>query len=265
MLFRLNLRLRTKQCVTSVNHDAIRIEGLTLAPDEAPMAQTSSPARIPLWLRILYTAFLAVLVPYYWSAYGPQNFLYFCDVALLLTLVAVWTGRSLPASMAAIGIVAPQLLWLVDFAFRSATGGHIVDLTEYMFDSGIPLFVRGLSLFHGWLPLLLLWLVWKLGYDRRALVGQTIATWAVLGLTYLCVSDPQHPAGNVNKIFGFVAEGEVQQSMPPLAWLAVLMAAYPILILIPTHFVFRWLMPATACPSPSADLPSTPQLEPANC
>lgn len=35
--------------------------------------------RIPLWLKIAYTAFMAVLIPVYWAHYGPTNFLYFCD------------------------------------------------------------------------------------------------------------------------------------------------------------------------------------------
>ena len=37
-------------------------------------------------LKVAYTAFMAVLVPVYWHHYGPTNFLYFCDVALFLTL-----------------------------------------------------------------------------------------------------------------------------------------------------------------------------------
>ena len=106
-------------------------------------AALSPRHRLPLALKLLYTAFLAVLVPVYWDAYGALNFLYLCDIALLLTLVAVWTESPLPAGMAAIGIVGPQLIWLADFLWRGLTGGHIVDLTEYMFDSSIPLFARG--------------------------------------------------------------------------------------------------------------------------
>ena len=44
-------------------------------------------------------------------------------------------------------------------------------MTDYMFAADHSLFLRGLSLFHGWLPFLLVYLVWKLGYDRRALAG----------------------------------------------------------------------------------------------
>ncbi len=47
--------------------------------------------RIPLAVKLAFTGFTAVLVPFYWITYGPTNFLYYCDVALLLTLAAVWT------------------------------------------------------------------------------------------------------------------------------------------------------------------------------
>ena len=43
---------------------------------------TATASRVPLGLKLAYTAFMAVLVPVYWRYYGPTNFLYFCDVAL---------------------------------------------------------------------------------------------------------------------------------------------------------------------------------------
>ena len=54
---------------------------------------------IPLWLKITYSGFLAVMIPVYWMNYGPTNFLYFCDVALLLTLVGIWRENSLLISL----------------------------------------------------------------------------------------------------------------------------------------------------------------------
>jgi len=47
--------------------------------------------KIPLWLKIVYSAFVAVLVPFYWFTYSPWNFLFFCDIALLLGALALWT------------------------------------------------------------------------------------------------------------------------------------------------------------------------------
>src|SRR5688572_31466147 len=71
--------------------------------------------RVPLAMKVGFTAFMAVLVPVYWSYYGPTNFLYFCDVALFMTLAGIWLESPLLVSMCAVGIVAPQILWVVDF------------------------------------------------------------------------------------------------------------------------------------------------------
>jgi len=38
---------------------------------------------IPLGLKIIYTLFVCALVPVYWRQYGPANFLWFSDIALL--------------------------------------------------------------------------------------------------------------------------------------------------------------------------------------
>ena len=43
-------------------------------------------ARIPMALKLAYTIFVAILVPYYWVTYSAWNFLFFCDLALLMTL-----------------------------------------------------------------------------------------------------------------------------------------------------------------------------------
>src|SRR5262245_1102140 len=112
------------------------------------------PAAVPSWLKWAFTAFLLVLVPVYWMNYGPTNFLYFCDIALFLTLAAMWTQKPIFASMAAVGILIPQLLWCLDFA-TEIFGLNLVGMTSYMFDEKLPLFLRLLSLFHGWLPFLL--------------------------------------------------------------------------------------------------------------
>jgi hypothetical protein len=129
--------------------------------------------RIPFAVKLAFTSFMAILVPVYWHKYGPTNFLYFCDLALFLTLAAMWLENRLLASMAAVGIILPQLiLWCGDFAAH-LVGLKFIGMTDYMFDANRSLFLRGLSCFHGWLPFLLLFLVARLGYDRRALFAWT--------------------------------------------------------------------------------------------
>lgn len=199
----------------------------------------TASSRIPMPLKLAYTAFMAVLIPCYWQAYGPANFLALCDVALIVTLIGLWTESRFLISTQAVAIVFPQLLWIVDFTCGLAGLGSPLMLSAYMFDATIPLFIRGLSLFHIWMPVTLLWLIRRLGYDRTALKGQTLLCAVVLLATFLLVSGPDTPAGNVNRIFGW--SSEAQTVMPPLMWLAILIVIHPLLIFIPSHLVLKRL------------------------
>ena len=186
---------------------------------------------IPLWLKVSYTLFICLLVPVYWRHYGPANFLWFSDIALLVTVPALWLESSLLASMMTLAVLLPELVWNVDFFVRLVTGARLMGLSAYMFDRGIPRFLRALSLFHVGLPPLLLWMVHRLGYDKRALIAQTVGAMIVLPLSYWC-SDPRE---NINWVYGF---GEKPQTrIPPLWFLAFLILMFPLAIYLPTHLV----------------------------
>jgi hypothetical protein len=196
---------------------------------------------VPLWVKIAYTAFCAVMVPIYLRDYGPTNFLYFCDVAVLMTLAAVWTERPIWASMPAVGILLPQSLWMVDF-LAECVGLRLTGMTGYMFKESIPLFARLLSLFHFWLPIMLVWLVARLGYDRRALVRWTLLSWVLVLVCYFFMPAPPHPTDNpnlpvnINYVYGF-NEGGPQTIMPQPLYLLLLMIVLPVFIYWPTHWV----------------------------
>jgi len=191
---------------------------------------TAAKANIPLWFKLSYTAFCAVLVPTYLVAYGPTNFLYFCDVALLTTLAAIWLESPLLASAPAVGILLPQALWVIDF-IAGALGIPLTGMTAYMFDAKLPLFTRGLSFFHFWLPFVLAWLVWRLGYDRRAFVVWTVAAWALLSICYFLMPAPPAMDGslpvNINYVFG-LSDAAAQSFMPGPMWFAMLLIGLPI-------------------------------------
>jgi hypothetical protein len=150
--------------------------------------------RVPLWLKFVYTAFTLVLVPVYWHYYGPTNFLYFCDIALLLTLAGLWLDSPLLISMCAVGILGPQALWVLDFVLN-IFGVSLIGATDYMFKHENSKLLRGLSLFHGWLPFLLAYLVWMLGYDRRGFPAWTVLAWALILIAYFFMPPPNPNAG----------------------------------------------------------------------
>jgi hypothetical protein len=203
-------------------------------------AAGKSDRKIGLPLKILYTAFVATMVPYYWRTYGPRNFLYFCDVALLVTLMGLWLESSFLISMEAVAILLPQTIWVVDFVGR-LLGVHLLGMTDYMFDPKYPLLVRGLSTFHGWLPILLIWLLWRLGYDRRAFAVQVVCGIALLLICYFGFVPPTAGAhgwraANINYVFG-MDENRAQTKMPALAWFGLLVAAVPVALYLPTHLI----------------------------
>jgi hypothetical protein len=202
-----------------------------------------SGCKIPLAAKVAIAAFLAVLVPVYLHTYGPTNFLWFCDAALILTAAGIWLESPLLVSMCAVGILLPQCLWLADFGVN-LLGFHFLNLTSYMFDPTLPMFTRALSLFHGWLPILLVWLLFRLGYDERALLA-----WAVMaaGLVFVCyIFTP--PAGahladhnvpiNINYLYGFndhQPQHQINQNLYVILWFGALwLAAF-----LPTHLVLR--------------------------
>lgn len=192
-----------------------------------------SPDKIPLWLKLSYTLFVCLLVPVNWVQYGPGNFLWFSDIALLTTVPALWLESPLLASMMALAVVLLELVWNVDFFVRLIAGVSVTGLSGYMFDPKISPPIRAVSLFHIALPVLLLWMLYRLGYDSRALVAQTLLAWVVLPLSYLLTE----PSENVNRVYGF---GEKPQTwMPAPLFVALLMVLFPIVVYLPTHLVFK--------------------------
>jgi hypothetical protein len=184
-----------------------------------------------MWLTVAYGLAVPLIAVVYWRAYGPSNFLWLSDIALVFTLAALLSDNPLLASMPAVGVLALELAWTVDFLFR----GRVIGLAAYMFDAKLPLYLRSLSLFHLALPPTLIFLLYRLGYDRRALICQTLLTWIVLIVCYVA-TDPEK---NINWVFG--PGSKPQQQVSPLLYLVVEMAVLPTCIFGPTHLLLSWL------------------------
>ena len=198
---------------------------------------------IPMALTVAVSVFLAVLVPVYWHLYGWTNFLWYCDFALLVTTAGLCAQSSLLLSIAAVGILLPQCFWLADFGCHLA-GWHFLDLTNYMFDPRLSWFIRGLSLFHGWLPLLLVWALFRVGYDHRALIVWTILAAGLLVLDYaFTLPAGAHPANpntpiNVNLIYGF-DDGRPQALLNEKLYVPLWFCGLWLCLWLPTHLVLQ--------------------------
>lgn len=195
--------------------------------------QASRP-RVPLWLKIAWTLWLIVWAPVYWRQYGAQNFLFFCDIGNVLIGIGLWLESALIFSWAACGLLLFQTLYTVDLAGALLTRRHIIGGTEYMFDPALPLAVRLLSLFHVVAPPLLLWAIWRLGYDPRGWKLQTLTAWIVVPINYFW-----RPVYDVNWARGlFLHE---QHTVPGPAYLACYLVAVPLLVYFPTHLLLNRL------------------------
>jgi len=189
-------------------------------------------ADIPLWIKVAYTRFVCVRVPVYVRHYGLVNFFWFSDVALLVSVPALWIESRRLASMMALAVVLPQLAWNLDFFGRLFTGRHLLDVAAYMFDPDTSLLLRGLSLFHVFLPVLLLWMLREVGYDSRAFVAQILFGEVLLVLTYAFTD----PSNNINWVFG--PGSQPQRRVQSAVYLAAVMVFFPVCVYWPTH---QWL------------------------
>jgi hypothetical protein len=190
--------------------------------------------KVPLWLKIGWTLWLIVWVPLYWRQYGAQNFLFFCDIGNVLIGLGLWLESPLIVSWMACGLLLFQTLYAIDFACALLMGGHFSGGTDYMFDPHLSLPIRLLSLFHIVTPPLLLWAIWRLGYDRRGWMLQTLMTWIVVPINYFW-----RPEQDVNWVRGpFFHE---QHAMPGIIYLLGYLVVVPLGVYYPTHLLLSWL------------------------
>lgn len=193
------------------------------------------PAHFPFALKLLATVFISILIPVYAIHYGWANFLWFSDIGLFGTVLALWLDSALIASMMAVGTLVLETAWIIDFFGHLLTRRRVLGLSDYMFEPHNPVFIRALSLFHLVLPALLLWMVWRLGYDSRAWLMQTLLTLVILLATYLFTD----PAENINWAFG--PGTKPQHLLPPMVYLLLVMLVLPLVVYLPTHLALRYL------------------------
>jgi hypothetical protein len=187
-------------------------------------------------LRIGAVAWLVVWTPTYAIVWGPKNFLQLCDVAVFVSVAGLWRGSALLLGSQALSSLVVDTLWTVDVAGRVLTGQHLIGGTEYMWDATRPLFVRLMSLFHVFLPPLLVGCLRRTGYDRRALPLQIGIAAGVFAASRL-IGD-----AGVNPNFAFRDPFFGRQWGGPLSHLGLMFGVLVAAVYVPTHLALaRWL------------------------
>lgn len=184
--------------------------------------------------------FMLILIPTYTVYYGPSNFLWISDVALILSFLAVVFESRLFASMAAVGGLILETFWLTAFLSLMLFNVHLTDIADYMFDASIPLGLRLLSLFHIALPFLFIWLVMRLGYARKAVMLQIALIWGIL---IFCATMTK-PAENINWVYSYK-----ELNMNPVLYLILEGLGISLLLLFTHGFLMLFAQKKTSVQS----------------
>jgi hypothetical protein len=183
--------------------------------------------------KLAYTAFVAYVCAVWQRHYGARNFLWFSDIAFIGAVPALWFESPAIASVLAVAVLLPELLWNVDFAVRLLLRRRFIGLTDYMFEPQRRRLLRGLSLFHVPLPLLLLWMLHQYGYDPDVGLSGAVLLAAIVLPWSRAVSSPER---NINWTHGLAA---TPARLSPSIYLALLFAGFVVLVFIPTHYLLR--------------------------
>jgi hypothetical protein len=183
---------------------------------------------IPLWIKLPYTLLALIILPVYWYHYGPANFLWFSDIAFFVMAPTLWFKNRLVASMMAIGVLPLEILWMASFF----SGGAFLGMANYMFDPELALWLRALSLFHFPMPAVIIYMIWRFGYDARALYPQIILSIVVILLTHALTLK----VDNVNMIYP--PQG-VENVIYPAAYMYAMPLTLVLGVIIPMHFLLK--------------------------
>jgi hypothetical protein len=214
------------------------------------IAPSQSQPKLPVWIRRVALVWLVFWVTVYWRSWGALNFLHFCDIAEILSCIGFVVDSALLISSQAVASLLVDAAWALDAGWTVVFRHHLIGGTEYLFDPSHALWVRLLSLFHLALPVLLLWALYRLGYDRRGLSLQL-----AIALSAFIASRFAPPDQNMNYAF---TDPFVHRAWGPapvhivVAFLFMLVVVY-----LPTHLVLKRLFsPPLGCDEWNISTPS---------
>jgi|SRR6185295_16919227 len=193
--------------------------------------------RVPLWLKIGWTLWVAVWVPLYFQYYGASTFLWFCDFANFIILAGLWRESPLLLSWQAVSVLVFQVAYTLDILGRLVFRRHFIGGTEWVFDDPtIPLRIRLASVFmHVAAPPVLVWGVRRLGYDRRALPLQVVTAAVLLPVCWLGWDE------SLNLNWVWKPFNKKQEWTRPALYLLVCIVGYAVLLFLPTHLLLQRL------------------------
>lgn len=195
------------------------------------MPRPAEAGPFPLPARLAFTGWMLLWVPVILATRGPQNFWWLCNLAQFVLLAALWTSSRLLISSQAGTVVLVGVAWTLDFAVALVFGQSPAGITAYMFDEELALIQRATSIYHVWLPVFVVWLCRRHGYDPRGVWLQcAIGTLAIVGGWLF--GDPERNLNYTRAPFGIE-----QTWLPDAAWIPVLCFGTALLVYLPGHWL----------------------------
>ena len=191
--------------------------------------------RLPLALKLVFTAWIMLWAPSVVIMLGPQNFLWACNLANFFILIGLWLNSRFLLSTQWLMVSLLGLFWGVDLATAWLVGVHPIGGTAYMLDPDFPTSAKLLSLYHLFLPVVSGYAVYRLGYDCRALPWQA-AFVAVLVPASWWLTEPER---NINLVHEAVLIGT--GDWPTAFYLPFMVVGWIVVLLLPVHLFSAWL------------------------
>lgn len=207
-----------------------------MSVQQAPVPDARDRPALPGWLRVPYTVLAGTAVAVYAGFPGTLPY-WFADVALLASALALWYRQRLLASMMALAVLVPALAAYGGLVALLLGGVDPFGLARSLFPTEAPLPLRLASLAAAVLPLVLAWLVYRLGYDPRALRAQTLLGAAVLILGAMLAPVLDGARGGSLELAAALREAW----LPAWLWIAVLALLYPVVVYLPAHLLLQEL------------------------
>jgi hypothetical protein len=177
-------------------------------------------------VRWVALACLAVYLVTYTRVYGMANFLFLCNLSVILVVLGLWTGSALLLSSQAVGLLLVGTAWGLDVLSWFLFGVHAIGGTEYMWDPQYPWFARLLSLYHVVLPVTLFWALRRVGYDRRGYALQCLIAVVGVALGRLFPAAMNLNGAHTDPLFGRSWGGPVVHVLAVTGFLAAVV--YPL-------------------------------------
>jgi len=192
-------------------------------------------SRLPLRLKLAFSAWVVLWMPSVIVLLGPQNFFWICNLANFLILIGLWTENRLLLSTQWLSVALIGLFWGIDVGTAWLTGVHPIGGTAYMLDPDFPTAAKLLSFYHLALPVVTGLAIYRLGYDPRALPWQAGLVALMVPLSWWLTE----PERNINMVHESFILGQIDWPTP--VYLSFLVVAWIVILLLPIHVLSAWM------------------------